>query len=118
MLFPVPPVEIGRQNAAKILCVQAAEIDTVTIGMRARNVERLHAAYRTKEMRRRTGVEFVRGQFGLALEELEAGLRHNEMPVAGHVADRAIAIEQLDLIRCLHLELHRATVAPALFPGY
>src|SRR3954463_8267691 len=64
-------------------------------------------------MPRRPGVEFVLGELIGTLQQVKAGARCDEMQVAAHSADRAVAIARDDLRGCFDFECNSAAVAAA-----
>src|SRR5437764_3126825 len=66
--FPVLSVEPLRRKLGQIDPVDAARVDVDLIRIRARHVERVHAAMFAKRMLRRSGVELVRRQIILSAE--------------------------------------------------
>src|SRR5262245_36628731 len=91
--------------------VEAARIHAVTVGMRARHVERFHAAYRAEEVARGAGVELVGGQNVGTGKQPEPLLRHDEMEVPRSRAHRAVALGDLDARGSERLEAHPAAMA-------
>ena len=79
--FPVGAVERRDPHPLHGLRVEATGVHAVAVGVRARDVERLHAADGAKKMLRRPGIEGVGGEVSFALLELE--LRAEEKGVVG-----------------------------------
>src|SRR5262245_38408978 len=79
--------------------------------MRARYIERLHAADRAEQVLRGARVELVRGEYVRAREELEAVLRNDQVQVAALRTHRAIAVDHFRVRRRKHLEPDPAAVA-------
>src|SRR5487761_1158931 len=92
LVLPFPAVEGPHGHLLEGAGVEAAGIDAETVGMGARDVERLDAAHRAEEMLRRAGVESVSREHVLAREQLEVLRAHDEMQVAGLAAHRAVAV--------------------------
>ena len=95
--------------------VEAAHIDAEAVGLGAWDIEALDAAYRAEMMLRRAGVETVWDERVPALQQPEALSRHDQVHIARHAADRAVAFLDLDLVRRQHLVAHRAAVTAAVF---
>src|ERR1700704_895462 len=97
--------------------LKAAHIDAIAVGLRARHVEALYSAHGAKMMLCRSSVEAVGGDPTGAGEQPEALLGYDQMHIAGHAADRAIAVLDFDLVGRQHLEGDGAAMAPALLPA-
>src|SRR6202012_5719254 len=89
-------------------------VNADAVRVRARAVEAFDPALRAEDVPRAAGAEAIGRGVALALGQLEATIRHDQVEIAGHPADLAIAIQQLDL-GAVHqrLEAHRAAVAAA-----
>ena len=81
--------------------------------MRARLVEALDSTGLAKQVVRRAGAETVRLQRVRAGFKFEPFVRHDQMKEPGRAADRAIAIEHLQLRFYLAGKPHSAAVATA-----
>src|ERR1041385_4445217 len=113
-LFPLAAVELSDLERLDGSRIKAARVDAVPVRMRARHVERLHAASRAEEMPRHAGVERVRGERILAPKQAEPRLRHDQMQVAGFGADRAVALGDLQSGWGLDFETDPTAVTTAL----
>ena len=69
-------------------------------------------------MLRRAGIEGVGADLVSTFDEAEALASDDEMQIAAHAADRAVAFLGLDLVGRQHLEAHGAAMAPALLPAH
>jgi hypothetical protein len=111
--FPILPVEWGDRDCLYRARVEAAHVDAVTIGIRARHVEGFNPANFTEQMSGDTGIEHV-GREGVgALQQFESRLRHDEMKKARLAADRAVALIRFDLRGREDFESHTPAVATA-----
>jgi hypothetical protein len=63
-------------------------------------------------MARLTGVENVFRQVVCALSQTKPASRHNDVRVAAHGADRAVAILNFKRVGQIHLEAYRVAMAP------
>src|SRR5690606_38623751 len=82
------------------------------------HVEALDAAGAAEAMPRGAGAETVFGEVGLAREQPEARGRHDQVQVAAHAADRAVAFERVDPRGRLDLETHASAMAAAAVDGH
>src|SRR5579872_3955740 len=64
-------------------------------------------------MPRRTGVESILGEQLRSAEQAESALRHDEVQIAAHPADRAVAIAGTQARWRQHLEGYCATMTAA-----
>src|SRR5690348_14576072 len=69
VLFPVLSVDLPRARDPERAFVEAARVDAVAVGMRARHVERLDAAVPAEKVLRGAGVELVGRERLLAREK-------------------------------------------------
>src|ERR1700722_5451925 len=97
-------VKRGDFDRVDRACIETAHVDVDAVRIRARHVERFNAAYPTEQMLRRSGVERVFAQVVLSREQSETRSRHNQVQVAGHCADRAIAFQRMDFRRRIDFE--------------
>src|SRR5439155_14316384 len=72
--------------------LEAAHVDAVAVGIGAWHVEGLHAAAAAEQMPRGAGVEVVFAQALRPAQQPEARARHDQVQVAAHAADRAVAL--------------------------
>src|SRR5262249_29414995 len=112
-LLPLLPVERGDGEGGHGGRVDAARVDTDSVGVGARHIERLDAAGGTKIVLCDVGVERVRRERVLTLEELEALGGHDQMQIARLGANGAVALGDAKLGGRLHLEAHPAAVTAA-----
>src|SRR5581483_9065217 len=108
--------EAGGPEARPVDAVETAGVDGDAIGLRARDVERVHAAMRAERVLRHAGAEGVGGQRGLALQQREIGEVGDQVenPLLG--ADRAVALRQAVEIDA-RAKAHPAAMAAA-FTGF
>lgn len=111
--LPMIAVELSYMNALDAAAVEAANVDTETVGIRSRNIERLDAANFTKKMLGNSGVECVSRQTIRTLQQLETGRRHNQMDEPGSAADRAVTFQRIDFGGRHDFESHSAAVTTA-----
>ena len=83
------------------------------VGIRARDVEGFHAAGPAELVLRDAGVEAIRRQAFVALQQAEPRRRHDEVHEAGHRADAARAVLAGEALGRLDLEAHGAAMAAA-----
>lgn len=90
---------VGRE-----LCpvIQTAPSYGVSVWVRARDIEALHAASLTEQMLCGVGVETVLRQRVLALYQCKPTARHDDVIIAAHRADGAVA--DLDIEGLWHLD--------------
>jgi hypothetical protein len=112
-VFPLATVEGGDRHRRHAARFQAARVDAVAIGMRARHVERLDAAGGAEQVLGRARVELVARQCVFACEQPEACPRHDQVQITAAPADGAVAVEHLEMRGSAHLEAHAAAVAAA-----
>src|SRR4051812_16402899 len=72
VFLPVAAVDLGDLHARHGAGIETARVDAVSIGVRARHVERFHAAGGAEQVLRRAGVEGVLGERVPAREQPEA----------------------------------------------
>ena len=111
MGLPIPAVEGGHRNFFDCSRFQAAHVNTVTVGMRSRNIERFDATGFTKHVLRDTGVEGISGNRFRTLDKREPRLRHDQMKKPALSTDRTIAFDRFDRSRCFNLEPDPAAMA-------
>src|SRR5258705_7044750 len=116
LALPVPSVKRLQAHRAYRAGIETAGIDAVAVRMGTRNVERLYAAARAEEVLGRTGVEFVQRERVVAGEKVELLLRYDQMEETAFCADRAIALQHVEIVGREHLEGYRPAVAAAFFP--
>src|SRR6266446_2084405 len=114
--LPVLSVEGLHAHGENTRLVETARVHAVAVGMRARHIEGFDAAYRTEHVLRGPGVELIRSERLFALKEPEAILRDDQMQEAALRADRAIALKNVQIVRCEDLKGNGPAVAAALFP--
>src|SRR5262249_38935118 len=120
LFLPLASVEgLGRDR--QLLdrpLIQAARVDAVAVGMRARHIERLDAAHRAEKMLRHAGVESIRGEEFRALEQAEARLRHDQVQEPRLRADRAIALGDREAGGRLDFEADPAAMTTSAMNGH
>src|SRR5580700_5174898 len=91
--FPVAAVEHARgPHGRRIVIVEAAGVDAELVGVRARHVERVHAAGGAEGMMSRSGIEPVIRHLAIAPQQREIRRRDGDMQDAFFRADRAGAL--------------------------
>src|SRR5882762_1184245 len=90
--FPLLAVDFGDDHFTNGSAVEATGVNAVSIRVRARNIERLDATGRAKQVFGRAGVELIGRQRIRTGQQLESRFRNGQMQVAGFRADRAVAI--------------------------
>src|SRR3954469_13773223 len=116
--FPVAAVERFDRHRQGGDVVEGVEVQAPRLGVGARLVEALHPAGGAEQMLRRAGAETVGGQRAPSRQQPEIAVRDDEVAKACHRADRAIAVEPLDLGRPLRLVADRAAMAAARYRHY
>jgi hypothetical protein len=114
ILFPVRTVKwrnFERRNARR---VQAVRIDADFTGVGPRHIEGLDATMAAEVVLRNTCIKRVCFDIVLAGEQAKIILGYDQMQVAGHPANTAVALVSHNIGRRLNLELHLATVASSL----
>jgi RNase P/RNase MRP subunit p30 len=72
--------------------LEAAHVDAVAVGVGARHVEGLDAAVAAEQVARGARVERVLAEALGAAQQPKAGARHDQVQIARHAADRAVAV--------------------------
>jgi hypothetical protein len=114
VLLPIFSVELAYRDTLNRARVETTHIDTVTVGIRARHIERLDAANFAEKMPGNAGVESIRRQLLFALKKLKGSFRHDQVEKTALGADRAIALCRLDLGGRQHFEPNLAAMTPTL----
>src|SRR5689334_882619 len=79
-LFPMPTVEEARRSESRAIdAVEASCVHSDLVGLRAGDIERVHAAMSAEGMLRHTGLKGVDRQRILATQQLEIGRKHRKM---------------------------------------
>src|SRR4051812_34146004 len=118
LLLPIAPVASDGAHAGHGPRVQAARVHAVSVRMRARHVEGFDATYRTEQVARCAGVELVGGESGGIAQQPEMRGGHDQVQVTALSADRAVAVQNLDVGRSLHLESHPPAMAAAVMSNH
>src|ERR1700744_440368 len=103
-LFPVASVERDYRHGLDTAGIDAARIDADAVRVRARNVERFHAASRAEQVFCDARVEGVGRERISAAEQFEAIFRHYQMQKSDFAANRAVAFVHFDGCRCNYFE--------------
>src|SRR5207302_2910495 len=112
--FPVTATEEPvRFQAGSVDLVETARVDGDPVGLRARHVERVHAAMRAEGVLCHAGAEGVGGQRVLAAQQFEMLRLDRQMEDALLRANRAVALRQQVQID-LRAEAYPAAMAAAL----
>lgn len=112
MPFPILTVEqldhqlLGRR-------FEAADVDVVAVGVRARNVEGFDATGLAKLVLCNFSVEGISGEVIFPLQQPKPGLRHNQVQVTGFSTDGTVAVPTLDSLWGLDFEPNCATMTTA-----
>ena len=96
-----------------MLALKAAHVDVDAVRIRARHIERFHPADRAETVHGHAGAEAVIGQHILAGQQAEARRRYDQVQVAAGRADTAVAVDDLDVSRRIHLEADAPAVTAA-----
>ena len=113
MFFPIFAVEGADVDVDDGRGLKAAYIDTIAVGIRTRNIKGLDAACLAEEMLGDTRVELIDRKLVGALEQAEAGLRHDQMQKTAFATDRTVTFERIDLGRRIDLEPNPPAVTSA-----
>ena len=110
LLFPLATVELTDAHLLYRARVETTSVDTETIGMRTRHVERLDATNRTEQVLRCVSVEAVGGQRLTSGKQREAIRGNDQVQVTRLAAHGAIALRDLQFRWRDHLESDTTTV--------
>jgi hypothetical protein len=113
MGFPILAVKGDDGNFSDCGRLQAAHINTVTVGMRSRDIEGFDPARFTKQMLGDAGVERVGRQRFRTLEKSEPRFRHDEMKKSAFAANRTVTFDGFYISLCFHLKLDPTAMASA-----
>lgn len=102
--MPLPVLPVERLEPYRRTGLQAACVDIVSVGVRARYVEGLDPAGAAKVVLGDAGIEGVGLKRILTGQEPELRARHDQVPMTGKGADRAIAVVTNERLRRLDLE--------------
>lgn len=110
-LFPVLAVECGGPYVEPMSFVEAAQVDADPIGVGSRPIEAFDAAGRAEDVFRLSAAKAVGACFVPAIGQAEAAFWYDQVKIAGHRADGAVAVEHFDLCRGkVGLELYKPAV--------
>jgi hypothetical protein len=103
-------VKLGYFDALDGFRIKAFHVDTDTVRMRARDVERLYATVSAKKMLRDTGVECVGTQRILTLKQSKVIGGHEQVQKARLAANTAITVVCVNGRWCIDFESNPAAV--------
>src|SRR5271166_6727728 len=112
-LLPLAAVERRHGHRFDGIAVDAARVHADPIGVRAWNVERLHAARGAEIMLGDVCIERIRRERFAAAEKFESLGRHDQMQIPGLAAHGAVAVGDLEVRRCDYFEADAAAVTTA-----
>ena len=112
--FPILTVKRAYGDVKALPIVNAAIGDGHTIRVRARRVVALDAAGIAEEMLGHARIERVADERIFTLQQFEPAGGHDDVDIAGHGADRAIAIFNLEAIGQVDFEPNCAAMTSAL----
>ena len=114
ILLPVRAIEGFCRQRANCLRVQTVGIDAYAVWVRTRNIKGLDAAMAAKKMPCNARIKRIGRNRVLTAKQLEFVFADDQVQVATHAANTAIASRCRYLSRCFDLKSNFATVAAPL----
>src|SRR5690606_8950060 len=113
--LPVRAVELLRDaHRFHRRGIEAARVDADPVRMRARHIERLDSADAAEQVLRDAGIEAIAREHVLPREQAEARFRDDIVQKARHSTDRAVALDDVELVRAFDREANAAAVTAAV----
>src|SRR5205085_1598842 len=85
-------------------------VDVDAVGIRTRHIKRFDPTHVAEAMLRDAGVERVLAQAFRALQQAETRGGHDQVQEARHAADRAVALDRVNVRRRVNFETHAAAM--------
>ena len=118
VLFPGLAIEWRHLERADRSRIEAVCVDTDARRMGSRHIVGFHAAMAAKIVLRDTRVKRIRLDRILAAQESEIRFRYDQVEIAAHSADTAIALIGLDVRGRLDFKLHAAAMTASFMHGH
>src|SRR3546814_13967844 len=110
-LFPITSIELPHRHVQPVIRIQATQIDADALGVGTGPVKALYPACRAEDVPGLAAAEAIARRLRLAIRQPEGAFGHDQVQIAGHRADRAVAVQHFDIGRGkIGLEMEEAAM--------